>query len=118
MFTYVNACNKIYICFIYLGNKEIYCILKTCFIIFVLFHNLSLSVYLILSFFIYCVQKLNSNPVVSRLKIYYVVYYLPRVTAHEFCGVVVCISVLTQGVELILCIIVRLFKGQVVMSPL
>ena len=63
-------------------------------------------------------KNLNSNPVVSRLKIYYVLYYLPRVSAHECCGEVVRISVLIQGVELILCIIVRLFEGQVVMSKL
>ena len=63
-------------------------------------------------------KNLNSNPVVSRFKIYYVLYYLPRVSAHECCGEVVGMSVLIQGVELIQCIIVRLFKGRVVMSKL
>jgi len=63
-------------------------------------------------------KNLCSNPVVSRLKIYYVLYYLPRITAHECCGEVVGMSVSIQGVGLILFIIVRLFEGQVVMSEL
>ena len=75
MFTYTNMCTKTLqeIYFIFVENKEIYCIFKTCCRISVLFSVpfyfviLYFSVQIILTFCINCALKRNTN--LGRMKV-------------------------------------------------